>query len=104
MTFQRPCIDCGALTSMGNRCKAHRAEMLAKYSRSKGASPYADTAWRKLSAQLRRKRGWCEMCGTTADLTVDHLDPISRGGVLLAPEHRLAVLCRRCHGRRTKHK
>jgi len=48
---------------MGNRCKAHRAEMLAKYSRNKGVSPYADTAWRKLSAQLRRKRGWCEICG-----------------------------------------
>ena len=104
MTFQRPCIDCGELTMMGNRCARHRAEMLAKYQGNKGPSPYANAAWRKLSAQLRRKRGWCEVCGTTKDLTVDHLDPISRGGVLLAPEHRLAVLCRKCHAVRTRHK
>ena len=104
MTFNRPCIDCGRLTEMGNRCEAHRAAEMRRYSRGKGPSVYATAAWRKLSAQLRRKRGWCEMCGTTADLTVDHLDPVSRGGILLAPEHRLAVLCRKCHGARTRHK
>jgi 5-methylcytosine-specific restriction endonuclease McrA len=67
-------------------------------------NPYLDPAWKKLSSQIRSKRPWCEICGTARNLTVDHLDPISKGGPLLAPEHRLRVLCRQCHGRLTKHK
>ncbi len=67
-------------------------------------SPILRWKWRKLSSQVRSKRPWCEVCGKTTDLTVDHLDPISKGGPLLAPEHRLRVICRRDHGRLTKHK
>lgn len=102
MTFQRPCLDCGVLTTVGNRCQAHRSAAMSRWKEGK-PNPYADPAWKKLSAQIRSKRPWCEVCGRTTDLTVDHLDPISKGGPLLAPEHRLRVLCKPCHGRLTKH-
>lgn len=104
MNFNRPCLDCGTLTSEGNRCELHRKAAVNRWRAMRGPSPYMDPAWKKLSATLRLKRPWCEVCGTREDLTVDHLDPISKGGPLLAPEHRLRVVCRKCHGRITKHK
>ena len=103
MTFQRPCLDCGTLTMVGNRCQTHRAAAQAKWKEGR-PNPYLDPAWRKLSSQMRRKHPWCEVCGKTTDLTVDHLDQLSKGGPLLAEEHRLRVICRPCHGRQTAHK
>ena len=103
MSFQRPCLDCGVLTMVGNRCQAHRAAAQSRWKENR-PNPYLDPAWRKLSSQMRRKHPWCEVCGKTTDLTVDHLDPLSKGGPLLAEEHRLRVICRPCHGRQTAHK
>ena len=103
MSFQRPCLDCGVLTMVGNRCQAHRAAAQSRWKENR-PNPYLDPAWRKLSIQMRRKHPWCEVCGKTTDLTVDHLDPLSKGGPLLAEEHRLRVICRPCHGRQTAHK
>ena len=103
MSFQRPCLDCGALTMVGNRCQTHRAAAQSRWKENR-PNPYLDPAWRKLSSQMRRKHPWCEVCGKTTDLTVDHLDPLSKGGPLLAEEHRLRVICRPCHGRQTAHK
>ena len=103
MTFQRPCLDCGVLTMVGNRCQTHRAAAQSRWKENR-PNPYLDPAWRKLSSQMRRKHPWCEVCGKTTDLTVDHLDPLSKGGPLLAEEHRLRVICRPCHGRQTAHK
>jgi 5-methylcytosine-specific restriction protein A len=103
VSFQRPCLDCGALTMVGNRCQTHRAAAQSRWKENR-PNPYLDPAWRKLSSQMRRKHPWCEVCGKTTDLTVDHLDPLSKGGPLLAEEHRLRVICRPCHGRQTAHK
>jgi len=88
---------------VGNRCQAHRAAAQSRWKENR-PNPYLDPAWRKLSSQMRRKHPWCEVCGKTTDLTVDHLDPLSKGGPLLAEEHRLRVICRPCHGRQTAHK
>jgi len=96
-------LDCGVLTMVGNRCQAHRAAAQSRWKENR-PNPYLDPAWRKLSSQMRRKHPWCEVCGKTTDLTVDHLDPLSKGGPLLAEEHRLRVICRPCHGRQTAHK
>jgi len=103
VSFQRPCLDCGVLTMVGNRCQTHRAAAQSRWKENR-PNPYLDPAWRKLSSQMRRKHPWCEVCGKTTDLTVDHLDPLSKGGPLLAEEHRLRVICRPCHGRQTVHK
>ena len=56
--------------------------------------------WRVLSARLRRERGACEDCGSTADLTVDHIIEVSQGGSLL-DEANCRVRCRRCHARKS---
>ena len=88
---------------VGNRCQTHRAAAQSRWKENR-PNPYLDPAWRKLSSQMRRKHPWCEVCGKTTDLTVDHLDPLSKGGPLLAEEHRLRVICRPCHGRQTSHK
>jgi 5-methylcytosine-specific restriction protein A len=88
---------------VGNRCQTHRAAAQARWKEGR-PNPYLDPAWKKLSSQMRRKHPWCEVCGKTTDLTVDHLDPLSKGGPLLASESRLRVICKPCHGRLTKHK
>lgn len=44
--------------------------------------------------------GWrCRECGSTRRLEIDHFDPWSRGGAHTDPDN-LAVLCRRCNGRK----
>ena len=40
---------------------------------------------------------YCIQCGSTRDLTADHITPLARGGHPLGP---LRVLCRRCNSRR----
>jgi 5-methylcytosine-specific restriction endonuclease McrA len=40
---------------------------------------------------------WCSECGSTRDLTADHLIPLARGGHPLGP---LRVLYRSCNSRR----
>jgi len=102
--FQRPCLDCGVLTQTGNRCEVHRRVAQAKWKEGR-PNPYLNPAWRKLSAQVRSKRPWCDGCGATGvRLTVDHIQPLSKGGALIVPEHALRVLCLQCHGRVTRHK
>ena len=108
MTFSRPCLDCGTLTTEGDRCGVCGPRKRSEWARAKGPSPYADPQWRKLSAQKRREQPWCEKCGFRGSpqnpLTADHLHPLTKGGALIVPTYMLRVLCRRCHGTETKHK
>jgi 5-methylcytosine-specific restriction protein A len=72
--------------------------------RSRGESPYASPEWRRLSREVRAERPWCEGCGGTTDLTVDHITPLVTGQSPIVPKVGLRVLCRSCHGRVTQHK
>ena len=103
MAFNRPCLTCGILQTNGNRCLSCSAKEATKWKAAAGPSPYRDPAWRKLSARMRKKHPWCDLCGTTKNLTVDHLHALKDGGALIVPEHMLRVLCWTCHGRITKH-
>lgn len=40
----------------------------------------------------------CLICGCESDLTIDHIEPVSRGGTNLIDN--LQTLCRRCNGRK----
>jgi 5-methylcytosine-specific restriction protein A len=102
MKFARPCLSCGERTRDGNRCEPCRLEYQREF-QSGIRKPYADKAWRKLSAEVRSERPWCEMCGASDNLTVDHILPLSKGGELIVPRNELRVLCRRCHGKITQH-
>jgi 5-methylcytosine-specific restriction protein A len=66
----------------------------ARHQRSEAQRGYGRD-WRRIRRIVRAPT--CEACGTTADLTVDHITPQSLGGT-----HALAnlrTLCRSCHGR-----
>lgn len=76
--FPRPCTVCGQ-PSTGGHC------VDAKAVRNADAKACA--------AQVARSPR-CSCCGTTNDLTADHVRPVSRGGRAV---HGLRTLCRSCN-------
>ena len=71
MTLQ-PCIECGEL-SQNNRCAAHRIiRPRADKTNTTHVAFKNDARWKKLSKKLRKLSPFCELCGTSDDLTVDH--------------------------------
>lgn len=47
---------------------------------------------------LERSGNRCQQCGSTSDLTIDHIVPVSRGGT--STESNLQALCRSCNSRK----
>lgn len=101
----KPCIDCGqpAPGSRCTECKVERARagyVRAADRRGTTAERGYGSRWRRLSERARARQPWCSVCGTSEDLTVDHLVPLAAGG----PRHpRLGdviVLCRSCNSRK----
>lgn len=58
-------------------------------------------AWDRLSLHYRARHPWCEICESTVDLVLDHLDERDDPTAVrsTAPD-RLRVLCRGCNTRR----
>jgi hypothetical protein len=79
----RRCVNCTRLIPYGSRCVHCQKVLKAKY---KGD-------WAITSQQLRDAYPWCWSCGSTSDLTVDHVLPGSRAAGL-------AVMCRSCNSRK----
>ena len=89
----RPCLDCGTLIPSGSRCEDCRLVKVRARERvrpSRHERGYGNE-WARVSKQVRQVQPWCSACGTTSDLTVDHVTP--------GDASRLRVLCRRCHAR-----
>lgn len=81
--MKRPCLICGTVTD-GSRCPAHR-------SRRNGST----RSWRALRDQILARDRWtCAYCGGRAN-TVDHLQPVSRGGS--DQPSNLVAACGRCN-------
>lgn len=79
----RPCLDCGARTrNPGSRCR--RCELDHQRARNAARPQYAGS-WYATSRRARIAQPWCSICGTNADLTLDH-------------EHG-QVECRECNSR-----
>ena len=93
----RPCLDCGVLVRVGSRCEPCTAALPA---RVRPARPSRPKAWRRLSLQARELQPFCEDCGTTQDLSADHLVPVSLGGRMLPALDGLGVVCRPCNAKR----
>jgi 5-methylcytosine-specific restriction endonuclease McrA len=55
-------------------------------------------AHRQMRARLLALHPWCECCGSTSSLTLDHIVPLRRGGKASLNNYR--VLCRSCNSRR----
>lgn len=89
-----PVLDslCGepALTS---RCDLHPRPSTKEHKTGREARGY-DDAWRKLSIRARELQPWCSRCGTSEDLTADHLQwPAT------TLKH-VDVLCRSCNAKK----
>lgn len=89
----RPCLSCGTLIPSGSRCEECRlakGRLREQHRPSKHERGYGNE-WARMSKAVRAAQPWCARCGTTSDLTVDHVKPGSL-------ERGVRVLCRRCHG------
>lgn len=92
----RPCVVCGEPTPQ-SRCDQHTIRR-PKSPRDHGY----DAAWDRLSKRARRLQPWCSGCGSTEDLTTDHL-PEAWAAKEAGKTVTLAmvdVLCRACNTRR----
>lgn len=78
----RRCLDCGAEAN-GTRCRPCYAKYRSRY----GAR------WREISMAQRASEPQCRWCGSTGDLTADHIVPGELSGGL-------QTLCRSCNARR----
>lgn len=67
----KPCIECGE-PSTSSRCPEHRRAHRTKVRGSARERGYS-TSWDKLSRRARELQPWCSDCGTTENLTADHL-------------------------------
>ena len=93
MSILRPCIVCGAPSDLGTRCAAHPAPRPPR-KRPPSSTQGWDRAWQRLSRRARQLQPWCSWCGTTEDLTGDHL----RWPAETLDD--VQVLCRRCNSRK----
>jgi 5-methylcytosine-specific restriction endonuclease McrA len=86
VTVRKPCLVCG-VPSPSSRCALHRA------ARKRSRNANAATAKAVVEAQP-----WCSLCGSTRDLTSDHLVPLHAGGSNDPTNQR--TLCRSCNSAR----
>jgi 5-methylcytosine-specific restriction enzyme A len=94
--MNKPCLTCGVLVNKPRCPTCNKAyNRFIETSRPSRASRGYDANWQRLSKQLRQAQPYCSICKVTKDLTVDHIIPLSSGG--LTVESNLQVLCRRCN-------
>lgn len=95
--MSRPCLGCGRLIESGSRC----IECQPKRKPRDTAHAGTDRRWRTLSNRLRKASPFCEIPGcTSADLTTDHILPVSVFPELAYEELNCRVICRSHNGRR----
>lgn len=90
----QPCVDCGELSDR-NRCAEHRPRDGRRH-RGEGHSN-DDPVMRSMSERLRKAVRFCERCGSTVDLTADHVIPKTVRPDLVHEPLNLRVLCRTCN-------
>jgi hypothetical protein len=98
MRFQKPCLDCGAL-SLESRCETHRkrVEQLRDVRRAEKKKTLYNSSYRKAASIIRATAIICHICGDGARLSdpwqADHLDAGN-------PDSPLAAAHRSCNAKR----
>ncbi len=92
-----PCLNCGNLTRAGGRCEPCRRAKERKRSAERREVHDAtyDTIYRRNRRAVLEAQPWCSRCGSTSNLTVDHVVPAARGGT--SDPSNLQTLCRFCN-------
>jgi hypothetical protein len=98
MGFNRPCLDCGALTNKGNRCQPHQSAYLTKWNNKyKKDRPHYSGDYAKRAKIVRQNAEVCWICKEAYKpndpWTADHVFP----GVIDSP---LLPAHRSCNSRR----
>lgn len=88
----KPCVRCGELTEQ-SRCQDCRNDT-NKERATNGKRTAAGARWKRLSIRLRKLQPWCDHCGTSDDLTVDHIIPVSERPDLEFKVENCRILCR----------
>ena len=98
MTLLRPCLECGE-PSEDNRCVEHRANERTRKASNRERRTNTGK-WQRFSRRLRRLSPFCEKCGTTEQLSVDHIIPFSQRPDLEYVVANCRILCLTCNGQR----
>lgn len=93
----RPCLTCGKPTSYAARCPPHQRAHERAQRQRRGNDERQTYAWQLRRRQAIDDQPWCQRCGATTNLTLDHLRPMARGGTM---HDGVQVLCARCNARR----
>lgn len=99
------CLDCRQPTSPGPRCPPCTKRRTQRYEadrrRREGSSTQRGygAEWRRLRSKVLREQPFCQACGSSDRLHVDHIIPLKRGGTSTPVNVR--VLCRSCHSKKT---
>lgn len=103
--MMRPCTDCGEPHDGPGRCPECRreADSARERTRDRASAHWNNTRWKRLSARLRSASPFCEVCGSTKVLEVDHILPIVEFPELVYFTENLRVLCR-THNRTRGHR
>jgi 5-methylcytosine-specific restriction endonuclease McrA len=90
----RFCLDCGSHHASSYSCPKKEAK---RYQASAARKARGRHAWRVARTEARQRDGQrCRQCGSSKELAVHHVRPISEGGERYALSN-LITLCRRCH-------
>lgn len=94
MDVYRACLDCGEPTP-APRCQECQAASDRRTDQQRGSRQARgyDRQWQRKSARVRREEPACAICGSTDDLTVDHITPKAAGGT--DDRENLTTLCRK---------
>ena len=98
----RPCLDCGT-AAKGTRCPTHQAKVQhAKDARRPTRRSHHETQRRRQQVQAQP---WCSDCGTTTNLTAEHVVPVAQAVARGVPVEEaeagpLTTLCVPCNSKR----
>lgn len=96
MTVLKPCIVCGT-PSEDVRCPEHPKPVHSGAPNVDHPAYANGTRWKNLSHRLRRQQKFCERCGSTRQLTVDHIVRFKDRPEWAYEEANLRILCKTCN-------
>ena len=90
MGFAKPCLDCGQLTRIGNRCEKHQIIADANYQGAKAARAHYKGNYKTRAKAVRDNAIVCWLCGELftdrSQIQADHVEPSNPDSILM-PAH-----------------